>query len=67
MVARPQVQQNVARCRDGANVFKARPENCHMPYYVAALPNLQKALARKRARRTANDLLPYFLSFLSYS
>ena len=22
MVARPQAQQNVARCRDGANVFK---------------------------------------------
>ena len=23
MVARPQAQQNVARCRDGANVFKS--------------------------------------------
>ena len=44
-----------------------RLENRHMPYNVAALPNLQKALARKRARRTANELLPYSLSLMSYS
>ena len=43
------------------------PENRHMPYYVAAFPNLQKALARKGARRTANELLSYSLSFVSYS
>ena len=44
-----------------------RPENRHMPYYVAAFPNLQKALARKGARRTADELLSYSLSFVSYS
>ena len=44
-----------------------RPENRHMPYNVAALPNLQKALARKGARRTANELFPYSLSLMSYS
>ena len=44
-----------------------RPENHHMPYNIAALPNLQKALARKGGRRTANELLPYSLSLMSYS
>ena len=32
-----------------------------MPYYVAAFPNLQKALARKGVRRTANELLSFSL------
>ena len=48
------------------NYGHLRPENCHMPYYLAAFPNLQKALARKGAR-TVNELLSYSLSFVSCS
>ena len=44
-----------------------RPENRHMPYYVAAFSNLQKALARNGTRRTANELVYYSLSFVSYN
>ena len=65
-IRRPKKQRMQAGCngcqlRHGKMATRSygrlSPENRHMPYYVAAFPNLKKALARKGSRRTANELL----------